>query len=1069
MTPFAEYLKKIESNLRAGNATEHTHRPALQTLIESFDPAITATNEPKRETCGAPDYIVTKGIIPLGYIETKIVGEPLDVVAQSEQLKRYYSLGNLILTDYLEFRWYVGDKLRMKARLGTVGLDGKLRTDSQYEEDVRQLIGAFLVAEEHFISKPKELVDRMARLARIIRPYVLDTLEAEDESGALRQLMEGFRRVLLHDLTDEQFADMYTQTLCYGLFSARYSHDPRKGPFTRRDASYDIPKTNPFLRDLFAHFNSPDLEDKPYIWAVDDLADLLDRVDIHQVLAPSKKDIRKTDPIIGFYEPFLAAYDKDMRKGRGVYYTPEPVVSYIVRSVDKILKRDFKLRGGLANNSKVTVQGADGEKRECHKVQILDPATGTGTFIYGVINHIYESFAGNQGMWPGYVREHLLPRLFAFELLMAPYAVAHMKLGMLLKDTGYDFDSKERLNVFLTNALEQAFKFDELPFWGQKIAEEANAAGRVKRDFPVMVVLGNPPYKKSSMNQNEWIDGLMEEYKTTVREEETQIQGLSDDYVKFIRFAQWRVESTGYGIVAMITNNGFLDGPLYRDMRPSLMSSFDDIYVLNLHGDSNKGTIPPEGYKDVNVFDIQQGVAITLFVRSMNRKEEKSAIHYADVWGNRRQRYEALMAVDVAEVPWQDLAPSEPYYLFVPQTSVAKDEYGAYTHIHDAFGTGDRKHDNHDRYGAGFVTQQDDFAIAFEPDGLLRNIKEFLTPSARKEDLIERFHLCSTSQWDYARARRELPKLEILPSVRRCLYRPFDFRYTIFDRNVCTILRKRIIRQFDEPNLALLTTRRVTRLPFDNVFAANVYPEYKVASHDRNTMVFPLYHYPEEASGTLFEESPNEVTTREPNIAPTFIAEMETRLGMAFVPDGKGDLEASFGPEDVFSYMYAVFHSPTYRTRYAEFLKMDFPRVPLTSDKALFRNLCALGEELVGLHLMEKVGANLPDYPVALPQNDSAKDRVDEIRYTEPGQGSVSGKVWINKSQYFEGVPMEVWEFHVGGYQVCKRWLNDRKGRTLSYDDLEHYRRIVAALGEPIRLMSVIDAAIDSHGGWPIK
>ncbi len=624
------YLKAIEKALAAGNATEHTHRPALKSFIEQLADGITATNEPKRVRCGAPDYIVTRGETPLGYIEAKDVGKPLDREEKSDQMGRYLeSLDNLLLTDYLEFRWYVRGEHVQTARVGTYD-EGKerVRVEPEGADEVEKLLKDFLTEVIPVINSPKELAERMARVARLIRETINRAFKTEGAGGLLHQQIKGFREVLIHDLTEEQFADMYAQTICYGLFAARVNHRGTE-TFSRRNAAHELPRTNPFLRKLFQHVAGPDLDDEPHAWAVDGLADLLNRTNIAAILKDFGRSTRREDPVVHFYETFLAAYDPKMREARGVYYTPEPVVSYIVRSVDHILKTDFKLPDGLADASKIKVKDAKGKVvGETHKVLLLDPATGTGTFLYGVINHIFETFKRNQGMWSAYVSEHLLPRVFGFELLMAPYAVAHMKLGLQLAETGYDFQKDERLRVYLTNTLEEAHEVSRMPLFTQWLAAEANEASRVKQEAPVMVVLGNPPYSGHSANTGLWIANLLRGHDTMTGKEtgnyfevdgqplgERNPKWLNDDYVKFIRFAQWRIEQTGYGVLAFITNHGYLDNPTFRGMRQSLMETFDDIYVLNLHGNSKKKERAPDGSKDENVFDIQQGTAICLMVK----------------------------------------------------------------------------------------------------------------------------------------------------------------------------------------------------------------------------------------------------------------------------------------------------------------------------------------------------------------------------------------------------------------------------------------------------------------------
>ncbi|MCX6381302.1 MAG: N-6 DNA methylase, partial [Armatimonadetes bacterium] len=622
MTAIAAYLQQIESAYAMGNANEHTYRPALKTFLESLEAGIVATNEPKRIKCGAPDYILTKGQTPLGYVEAKDIGKRLDEVESDEQLKRYRNaLPNLILTDYLEFRWYVGGEHRLTARLGSV-VSKKIRADKSGFAEVEDLLKAFVQSEAPTVSNPHELAQRMAHLAKLICEIIAKAIAAEDEKGELHQQMEGFRKTLLHDLTQAQFADMYAQTIAYGLFAARCNvNDGAK--FTREHAAYDLPKTNPFLRKMFAHLAGVELDDR-LVWAVDDLTDLLARADIAAILADFGKKTKQEDPVVHFYETFLAAYDSKMRQARGVYYTPEPVVSYLVRSVDAILKRDFNLPQGLADSSKVTV-GKGKTSKEVHRVQILDPSTGTATFLYGVIGKIHESFANNRGMWNGYVRDHLLPRVIGFELLMAPYTVAHMKLGLLLRETGYTFESDERLRIYLTNTLEDADGIIAENLFANYISEEAKASSDSKFDNPVMVVIGNPPYSGHSANNSEWIAGLLRGKDTRSNEKtgnyfevdgkplgERNPKYLNDDYVKFMRFAQWRIEKTGYGVLAFITNHGYLDNPTFRGMRQSLMETFDDIRLLNLHGNSKKKERAPDGGKDENVFDIQQGVSICL-------------------------------------------------------------------------------------------------------------------------------------------------------------------------------------------------------------------------------------------------------------------------------------------------------------------------------------------------------------------------------------------------------------------------------------------------------------------------
>jgi len=622
---FKHYLKTIENALKQGIATEHTHRPALQALLESLDLSVTATNEPKRIACGAPDYIITRNDLSIGYIEAKDVGKSLAETERSEQLKRYRrALDNLILTDYLEFRWYVDGDLRQEARLARPQSGGKLKTEKGGVQAVEDLLANFLAHQTQAVNTPKDLAQRMARLTHIIRDIIISAFETEQESNLLQGWRDAFAQVLIADLGQPErtadFADMVAQTLAYGLFSARLMdttpsqpHPPTPSPregkgsppfpksgrglgggvFTRHEAQKLIPKSNPFLRRFFARITSIELDDEPFAPFVNDLVSLLAHTDMEAVLSDFGKRTRQEDPVVHFYETFLAAYDPKLREARGVYYTPEPVVSYIVRSVDYLLKTRFNCPQGLADNSKITIPNYDpglkvkGKKQarktiESHKVLVLDPATGTGTFLYAVIDHIRQQFIqqGNAGMWPGYVKNHLLPRLFGFELLMAPYAVAHFKLSLQLAGRdlpdsiadqwAYHPADGERLGVYLTNALEEAHEMTGLPLFTQWVADETNAANEVKRHLPVLVVMGNPPYSVSSSNKGDWIEGLMDTYKKAVRSERN-IQPLSDDYIKFIRLAQDRIERTEQGIVGIITNHAYLFSPVHRGMRGELI------------------------------------------------------------------------------------------------------------------------------------------------------------------------------------------------------------------------------------------------------------------------------------------------------------------------------------------------------------------------------------------------------------------------------------------------------------------------------------------------------------------
>ena len=1140
---FRTYRTAIQQALRAGDATEHTYRPALKTLLEALDTEIVATNEPKRVECGAPDYAVSRaqalGHLTVGNIEAKDAGTDLDAIDRDsarksprtpngEQLQRYRAaLENLILTDYLEFRWYIRGQLRAKGRVATT-TDSKLVRDREGEPTVAKLLAGFFAHRPVSVSKPEDLARRMARLTHEIRDAVVAAFEKDLASGFLRELRKAFADVLLPGLAVDEFADMYAQTLGYGLFAARVQHDRSSGPFRRVGAAAEIPQTNPFLRRLFHAITGPDLDDEPYVGFVDDLVQLLDVTDIGAVLAEFGKETGRRDPIFYFYEEYLKEYDPKIRELRGVYYTPEPVVSYIVRSVDHLLKTRFGLPDGLADTAKTTYakHRPDGttSDEDTHCVLVLDPACGTGTFLYSVVDLIRSRMAeqGNAGQWPSYVYEHLLPRLFGFELMMAPYAVAHLKLGMQLAaqdlpesdrpDWAYRFAQDERLGIYLTNSLEQAVRRSEL-LMGGYIAEEANEAGAVKQDLPVMVVLGNPPYSGHSANASvqrgrvtfepgapylERVSGGWEtrNAKRRVRKLQPTFIGqllgdyyrvdgqplgernpkwLQDDYVKFIRFGQWRIEQTGAGVLAFITNHGYLDNPTFRGMRQQLMQAFTDIYILDLHGNLRKRETAPDGGPDKNVFDIQQGVCIGVFVRESG-KPPCSTIHHADLWGLRDDKYAWLTAEDASTTPWQTWQPTPPDYSFKPRDTELQAEYDLGWKITDAMPA----------HASTITSGRNSLLIAFSAEEIRERMAEFASLSVPDEAIRRKYKL---GVFDLPLSRGAAVSDEALGSrVRQIAFRPFDIRYTFYADYVTTRPRTAIMRHMTGSNVALLTHRPQSPGDFTYAFITNLIADQCVAadksSGGGNSYQFPLYLYPVDRDEFDAQQSmaglspwPEGEDGRRPNLAPSFVEELQRRLRFSFVPDGRGDLEGTLGPEDVAHYIYAVLHSPTYRDKYAEFLKTGFPRIPLTSDRDLFRSLVSLGGQLATLHLLESPLLDSPGVGYPVPGSDEVEPR--HPRYVpsqvgKPCSEGAGGRVYVNRgspkegepAQFFEGVPPEAWEFQIGGYQVCEKWLKDRRGRVLSYDDQQHYKKMVVAIRETIRLMKEIDAAIP---GWPIE
>jgi type I restriction-modification system DNA methylase subunit len=618
-----QYITNIGNRYKQGNATEHTFRGDLQQLIESLVPDIRATNEPKRQSCGAPDYILTKKDIPVGYIEAKDIGdkdlEGLKKTGNKEQFDRYKaSLNNLFFTDYLSFYLYRDGLLITHISIAEIQ-QGSIIPLPQNFAAFTNLIKDFTTHVGQTIKSSKKLAEMMAGKARLLSEVIEKALTSDQEKqedSTLKEQMLAFKQLLIHDITPKGFADVYAQTIAYGMFAARL-HDPTLPTFSRQEAAELIPKSNPFLRKLFGYIAGPDIDDR-IKWIVDGLVEIFLACNVEEILKNYGKTTKMEDPIIHFYETFLSEYDPKLRKARGVWYTPEPVVNFIVRAVDDILKTEFGLPQGLADTSKTKIKtDVQGKllEQEVHRVQILDPATGTGTFLAEVVKQIHKRFKGQQGIWSSYVETHLLPRLNGFELLMASYAMAHLQLDLLLTETGYKPTKDQRFKIFLTNSLEEHHP-DTGTLFANWLSTEANEANRIKRDTPVMCVIGNPPYSGESANKGEWIMKLMEDYKKEPggkeKLKERNPKWINDDYVKFLRYGQHFIEKNGSGVLAFINPHGYLDNPTFRGMRWNLLKTYDKIYTIDLHGNSKKKETALDGSVDINVFDIEQGVSINL-------------------------------------------------------------------------------------------------------------------------------------------------------------------------------------------------------------------------------------------------------------------------------------------------------------------------------------------------------------------------------------------------------------------------------------------------------------------------
>lgn len=1057
------YIKNLNQRYRLGNATEHTFRGDLQQLLETILPGIAATNEPKRQSCGAPDYILTRKEIPVGFIEAKDIGdqdlEGKKKSGNKEQFDRYKaSLSNLIFTDYLDFHLYQDGIFITKIAIAEI-VDNQIKAIPQNFKDFTDLFKGFNDHNGQTIKSSKKLAEMMAGKARLLSNVIEKSLTSDEtnhEDSTLKEQMIGFKDVLIHDITPRGFADVYAQTITYGLFAARL-HDPTLDTFSRQEAAELIPKSNPFLRKLFNYIAGPDIDDR-IKWIVENLSEIFLACNVEDILKNYGKSTKMEDPIIHFYENFLAEYDPKLRKARGVWYTPAPVVNFIVRAVDDILKTEFNLPQGLADTSKTKIKvktqtpnknfksGYKEIEQETHRVQILDPASGTGTFLAEVVKHVNKKFKGQEGIWSSYVENHLLPRLNGFELLMASYAMAHLQLDLLLKQTGFKATKTQRTKIYLTNSLEK-YHPDTGTLFAKWLSSEANEANYIKRDTPVMCIIGNPPYSGLSANQGEWIKELIEDYKYVdgVHFGERK-HWLNDDYVKFLRYGQHYIEKNGSGVLAFINPHGFLDNPTFRGMRWNLLKTYDKIFTIDLHGNSNKIETSPDGSPDVNVFDIQQGVSINIFVKTGKKKsDELGKVFSLDLYGKREYKYNFLFDNNLSELPFKELSPQSPYYFFVSSDNNLFEHYEKGFNVTELI----------EKYSVGCVTANDGLNISFTKQEQESKILDLLV--MQEDEWRDKYNRKKDSRdWTYQTAKKDATDNNIDINYTQVSYRPFDTRWSLYtgnSRGLYSSPQPKIMKQLiNRDNLGFITARSNKSETCDHFFISKNMMETKCGERTTQSAILPLYLYPESNGQQTIEET----NKRKPNLNPDILNEIAIELSLSFTNE-KETTENTFAPIDILDYIYAVLHSPTYREKYKEFLKIDFPRVPYPKDQETFWELVKLGSEIRQLHLLEspKVEEPITNYRGEGDNIITRKLTKTDLGY-EPNTDT-HGKVWINDTQYFDNVPLIAWDFYIGGYQPAQKWLKDRKGRVLGFEDIFHYGKIIISLTDTHRIMQEID------------
>ncbi len=1114
MIDFQQYIKELQS-VPIDELTEHSKRSALESLLnqaatenQKNNNKIIVLQEPKRkDDYGAPDFKIYTNNSIIGYVENKKITENLDKILKSEQIKKYKELSqNILLTNYVEFVWIKGEIIEREILCFQSDIDNKkFKLDKIKSDNVKELLLKFFSQTPKGISTPKELALALAVRSKNLKEYIADELNrqnTENEKGVLYDLYDIFKQHIFNELTVSEFSDAFAQMLVYGLFLAKLNADTKD--VTLNNVKDFIPTTFQLIHELVKYLDELKNEEyKETKWIIDETLSIMNNLELFELksnLTFSKKikdsENIETDAYIYFYETFLSAYDSKLRKSKGVYYTPPQIVNFIVRAINNILTEIFKLTDGLADRNSVTV---------------LDFATGTGTFLIEVIKQIFETvpFESNTKR-DLLIREHILKNIFGFEYLIAPYTIAHLKLSQFLKENGYEFQKNERLQIFLTNTLEPIDKQVKIPLL-PALTQESKNAQEVK-DKPILVITGNPPYSGVSKNNGTWISNLIDDYKYIdgVYFNERK-HWLNDDYVKFIRFAQDKMDKMEQGIIGIITNHSFLDNPTFRGMRKSLMNSFNQLYFIDLHGNAKKKEKTPEGEKDENVFDIEQGVCISLMIK---KKGLENKIFYTDFWGKRTQKYDLCLQNTMETIDFKEIKPNAPFYFFKDRDENFREQYENAWGMNKIFNLN----------VSGIVTARDKLVIDFDKQELKKRILDFVNQELWDKDLVIKYNLKETRGWKISDARKILQKEkdELEKYYTKILYRPFDTRFIFYHKNMVDWGRHNLMFNMQNENIALIVPKQ-NKNDWGVFVTKQIAAHKTVSAYDIN-YIFPLYSFEKQR---LFEKNePLEkiLTKKEKDfnknknafqIALTEFEKHKTVFENIQKPDNRQieifeehrlgfeetqtifehltknyetekiqlnkiqeqtksenieilengyikqpnfttefskylivNYQNHYKPEQIFGYIYAILYSETYRTKYAEFLKSDFPKIPFTEDISTFEKLSNLGLDLIDKHLLKTEKLNQKFAKIGIFKG-KGNNIVEKVKYTE-------NQIYINENQYFDDVPEKVFNFHIGGYRVLEKYLKDRKDRSI-YNDFEHIENLIRILADTIETMQEID------------
>lgn len=1026
---FENYLNSIFAKLKTGEASERTYYPPLEDLLKNFQEGSQVIVEARKSSVGIPDFKVqTSEDLLIGYVEAKDLGRDLDHLTKGEQdqINKYRKeYPKLIVTNFIEFRLYENGEIvetvlitqPVTIKIGVPVLDNVGKAKGLFER-----FFSTTIPEVH---TSKMLSQLLAHKTRVLKGLILEEIDMTDDNETeTEKLLETFKKSLKPDMTPEIFSDMYAQTITFGLFVARINSDHQE--FTRFTAHSLIPHTIPLLKKIFWVLSGQDVP-QHIEWQVDEIAEILANTRIEKITEEFFSHGKGRDPIVHFYETFLEEYDPSQREQLGVYYTPPSVVSYITKSLNKILKKNFGKKEGFADKSVIT----------------LDPAAGTLTFPAEAIAIAKNEFVSSNGSggWDSLVKEHILKDFYAFEILMAPYAVGHLKISLLLKEFGYNMSQDERFPLYLTNTLDMSKFQPQQAILAEEISQESEKAFEIKDKVPVLVVMGNPPYSGESSNKGEWIEKQIEEYKKVDGKPlgEKNPKWLNDDYVKFIRFAQWKIEKTGQGILGFITNHAWLDNPTFRGMRNSILKSFDEIYILDLHGSVLKKEKVPEdiqktekiGEKDEGVFGIRPGTSITLAIKNA-KSSEKCKVYYAEQWGIRQKKFGWLNDHDIDNTEWKEIDPSTPSYFFIKRDEEGWKKYKDFVGVQDIFPVN----------SVGIVTSRDEFVIDTDRKNLESRIRLFINSSDNDEQIGNLFGLKENKTWRVSKARailRKDPNWE--KYFHKILYRPFDERWIFYHPAVIERSREDVMKHMIDENLALIVMRQVALdEKYTHVLMTNCITDNRTFLSAKGiTQQIPLYLHNNKQNDLFGSGQTGQ------NINWSKLPSLMSILQPFTSPTSGNFIQPA---EQIFYYIYAVLYSNIYREKYEEFLKSDFPRIPFTTNPQTFQTMAILGEQLVNLHLLK---SKLFDTPISKYEG-VGDNTVSKREFQED-----SNRLYINSTQFFNNVSSEIWKYFVGGYQVLDKWLKDRNGKILTLEDQLHFRKIITALTETIELQRRID------------